>query len=37
MLYAVLPSVEEADEFNKPTRKLGPLVRALIKKAEGEL
>ena len=36
MLYLALPSVEEADEFNKPTRKLGPKIRALLKKIEGE-
>lgn len=35
MLYTVLPSVEEADEFNKPTKKLGPVVRRLIAKIEG--
>lgn len=35
MLYTVLPAVEEADEFNKPTHKNGPKVRALIAKAEG--
>ena len=37
MLYAVLPAVEEADEFNKPTHKNGPKVRALIAKAEGRI
>lgn len=36
MLYAVLPAAEEADQFNKPDRKLGPKVRALIAKATGE-
>lgn len=37
MLYTVLPSVEESDEFNKPSKKLGPIVRALISKAEGRI
>lgn len=37
MLYTVLPSVEESDEFNKPSKKLGPIVRALIAKAEGRI
>lgn len=37
MLYTVIPSVEEADEFNKPSKKLGPLVWALISKAEGRI
>lgn len=37
MLYLALPSVEESDEFNEPTRKLGPKIRALLKKIEGEL
>ena len=35
MLYAVLPAVEEADEFNKLTHKNGPKVRALIAKVDG--
>lgn len=34
MLYEALPSVEEADKFNKPWKKLGPRVRALLSKAE---
>ena len=33
MLELALPSVEEADEFNKPTAKLAPIIRALIAKA----
>ena len=37
MLYIVLPAVEEADEFNKPTHKNGPKVRAIIAKAEGRI
>lgn len=36
MLYTVLPAVEESDEFNKPSMKLAPKVRALISKAEGK-
>lgn len=35
MLYLALPSVEESDEFNKPTHKLGQKVRVLLSKAEG--
>lgn len=37
MLYLALPYVEESDEFNKPTHKLGPKVRALLAKAKGEI
>lgn len=37
MLYTVLPAVEESDEFNKPGKKLGTIVRNLIAKAEGRI
>lgn len=37
MLYSVPPSVEQADEFNNPSNKLGPVVLALISKAEGRI
>ena len=35
MLYTLLPCAEDADKFNKPTKKYAPMVRALIAKAEG--
>ena len=37
MLYTVLPAVEESDEFNKPGKKLGTIVRNLIARAEGRI
>lgn len=36
-IISAIPSVEEADEFNKPSMKLGPMLRNLVDRSRDEV